>query len=230
LPPSSQKPQVYFAALSASKDLRYTGGSRQLRASPRGNLHTAMIETSPTPAPLASAAAGPPKPRESDAASGPPNSRDAALISLARAAAAAHALDPALVCAVCEQESSWEPWAIRYEPGFMARYVAPPFSAGKIGATEAYARCFSWGLMQIMGQTARERGYTEDSLATLCDPVTGLEYGCRELANRLAAANGDVAKGLQSWNGGGNVNYASQVLARLAKYQTPLVVDPEIGT
>jgi soluble lytic murein transglycosylase-like protein len=83
----------------------------------------------------------------------------AELISLARAAALAHSLDPALVCAVCEQESAWNPWAIRYEPGFLARYVAPLFTAGKISATEAYARSFSWGLMQVMGQVAREHGF-----------------------------------------------------------------------
>jgi soluble lytic murein transglycosylase-like protein len=81
------------------------------------------------------------------------------LIALARAAALAHSLDPALVCAVVEQESAWNPWAIRYEPGFLARYVAPLFTAGKISATEAYARSFSWGLMQVMGQVAREHGF-----------------------------------------------------------------------
>jgi len=91
------------------------------------------------------------------------------LIALARAAAAAHALDPALVCAVVEQESAWNPWAIRYEPGFLARYVAPIFTAGKISATEAYARSFSWGLMQVMGQVAREHGFGS-SIATPVSP------------------------------------------------------------
>jgi soluble lytic murein transglycosylase-like protein len=81
------------------------------------------------------------------------------LIALARAAAAAHSLDPALVCAVVEQESAWNSWAIRFEPGFLARYVAPLHAAGKISATEAYARSFSWGLMQVMGQVAREHGF-----------------------------------------------------------------------
>ncbi len=46
------------------------------------------------------------------------------LQTLARKAAAAQALDPALVCAVVEQESSWNPWAIRYEPVFFSKYVA----------------------------------------------------------------------------------------------------------
>jgi len=110
------------------------------------------------------------------------------LISLARAAAAAHSLDPALVCAVCEQESAWNPWAIRYEPGFLARYVAPLFTAGKISATEAYARSFSWGLMQVMGQVAREHDFTGASVAQLCDPATGLDVGCQVLAHKFASA------------------------------------------
>jgi soluble lytic murein transglycosylase-like protein len=62
-----------------------------------------------------------------------------ALISLARAAAAAHSLDPALVCAVCEQESSWDPFAIRYEPAFYDRYVAPQLAQCPGDS------CRSWG-------------------------------------------------------------------------------------
>jgi hypothetical protein len=46
------------------------------------------------------------------------------LLVLARKAAAAQSLDPALVCAVVEQESAWNPWAIRYEPLFFAKYLA----------------------------------------------------------------------------------------------------------
>ena len=38
------------------------------------------------------------------------------IIDLARHIACEHALDPALVCAVIEQESAWNPWAVRYEP------------------------------------------------------------------------------------------------------------------
>ncbi|PYV72926.1 MAG: hypothetical protein DMG96_24730, partial [Acidobacteria bacterium] len=38
------------------------------------------------------------------------------LLVLARKAACAQSLDPALVCAVVEQESGWNPWAMRYEP------------------------------------------------------------------------------------------------------------------
>jgi len=69
---------------------------------------------------------------------------DAKLMELARRAARRR-LDPALVCAVVEQESNWNPWAMRYEPLFFAKYVAPLYTNNKVGATEAYARGISWG-------------------------------------------------------------------------------------
>src|ERR1700735_1296507 len=83
-----------------------------------------------------------------------------ALIALARTAAAQHSLDPALVCAIVEQESAWDPHAIRYEPAFRTRYVAPL----GLAPTEEVARSMSWGLMQVMGQVAREHGFTAKSL------------------------------------------------------------------
>jgi hypothetical protein len=68
---------------------------------------------------------------------------DTQIIALARSIAAAHGLEPALVCAVIEQESAWNPWAVRYEPAFLSRYVAPLYTAGKFSATEAYTRSIS---------------------------------------------------------------------------------------
>jgi len=142
----------------------------------------------------------------------------AQLVSLARKAAARHALDPALVCAVVEQESAWNPWAMRYEPAFFTKYVAPLYTNNKISASEAYARGFSWGLMQVMGQVARENGFAEPFLSALCDPEEGLELGCKILRRKLDSANGDVARGLLAWNGGGNPGYAVQALARKQHY------------
>jgi soluble lytic murein transglycosylase-like protein len=140
------------------------------------------------------------------------------LIDLTREIAAAHDLDPALVCAVVEQESAWNPWALCYEPAFLSRYVAPLYTAGKLTATEAYARSMSWGLMQVMGQVAREHGFDGDSLAELCDPVVGVDFGCRILAARLVRARGDATAALLAWNGGANSNYAAEVLARTRNY------------
>ena len=170
-------------------------------------------------------------------------SAPAQLVSLARKTAVAHGLDPALVCAVVEQESSWNPWAIRYEPLFFAKYVARLFTNNKVSASEAYARGFSWGLMQVMGQTAREAGYAEPFLSSLCDPADALEIGCRVLRKKFdtsasqssfraessergispsvpsAIANNDATtSALLLWNGGANPAYPSQVLARRVHY------------
>src|SRR5260370_41245794 len=80
-------------------------------------------------------------------------------VALARRAAAAQSLDPALVCAVVEQESAWNPWAMRYEPLFFAKYVASLYPNNKISASEGYALGLSWGLMQVMGQVSRESAF-----------------------------------------------------------------------
>ncbi len=150
----------------------------------------------------------------------PPEPVPSEIIDLARHIAVEHALDPALVCAVIEQESAWNPWAVRYEPGFLSRYVAPLYTTGKISATEAYTRAMSWGLMQVMGQVAREFGFQETSLSELCDPSTGIDFGCRILAARLARAKGNVPAALLAWNGGANDNYPAEVLARKRNYSS----------
>ncbi len=140
------------------------------------------------------------------------------LVALARRAAAAQSLDPALVCAVVEQESGWNPWAMRYEPAFFAKYVANLYTNNNISASEAYARGFSWGLMQVMGQVARETGFDAAFLSALCDPEQGLAAGCKVLRKKFDAMAGDMARALLAWNGGANPAYAAQVLARRAHY------------
>jgi soluble lytic murein transglycosylase-like protein len=140
---------------------------------------------------------------------------------LAIGAAARHQLDPAIVCAIVEQESAWQPWASRFEPAFFAKYVAPLFAICKGEPptnTEAYSRAFSWGLMQVMGQTARERGFTGKFLSELCDPSTGLDAGCELFAHKFALAEGKLERALALWNGGANPEYPAQVLARVANY------------
>ena len=145
---------------------------------------------------------------------GPPSQ----LLTLARHAAETRALDPGLVCAVIEQESAWNPWAMRYEPAFFTKYVAPLYTNNKITATEAYARGFSWGLMQVMGQVARESGFDAQFLSSLCDPEQALAVGCIVLRKKFDAASGDTTRALLAWNGGANALYPAQVLARRAHY------------
>ncbi|MGH9714051.1 MAG: lytic transglycosylase domain-containing protein [Candidatus Acidiferrales bacterium] len=143
------------------------------------------------------------------------NSTPDHLVSLACSLATQQALAPELVCSVVEQESAWNCFAIRYEPAFRARYVAPL----GLPPTEEIARSISWGLMQVMGQVAREHGFTDKFLAALCDPATGLEFGCKVLASKISAAAGDIELALERWNGGADPTYAAEVLARADRYR-----------
>ncbi|HXJ17936.1 MAG TPA: lytic transglycosylase domain-containing protein [Candidatus Polarisedimenticolia bacterium] len=137
------------------------------------------------------------------------------LLVLSRTIATRHNLEPALVCAIVEQESSWDAHAMRYEPAFRARYVAPL----RLPLTEEIARSISWGLMQVMGQVAREHGFCGKYLSALCDSAVGLDIGCAVLAAKCSAASGEVPRALALWNGGANPRYAAEVLARLEKYE-----------
>src|SRR5690242_20059252 len=145
------------------------------------------------------------------------------LILAARAASASHKLVPELVCAVVEQESNWDQWLNRYEPDFEANPKYGPtiasqaheFSASSLTKfsyettwqTEIKNRCTSWGLMQVLGQVARELGFKEP-IPSLCDVSNGLEIGCLELSRKIEEAGGDLHAGLQRFNGGSDLNYA----------------------
>ena len=137
---------------------------------------------------------------------------------LARKAAFAQTLDPALLCAVVEHESGWNSWAMRYEPLFFSKYVASLYTNNKVSASEAYARGFSWGLMQVMGQVARETGFDALFLSAFFDLEQCLAIGCRVLRKKFDDIAGDTTRALLAWNGGANPAYAAQVIARRAHY------------
>lgn len=124
-------------------------------------------------------------------------------------------LQPSLVAAVCEQESEWNPWAIRFEPAFEARYIKPALPSAP--TTRELTKAMSFGLMQIMGEVAIELGWDGKFLTELCDPATGILYGCKKL-QRCYLQHKDDTTSLLAYNGGGNVFYAKQVLARVEHY------------
>jgi soluble lytic murein transglycosylase-like protein len=139
-----------------------------------------------------------------------------ARLALARKWAPKYGLDPYLVCAVIEQESGWNPWAVRFEPGFLARYVKPINPL--LPTTQEITRACSFGLMQVMGEVALECGWVLKFFTELCDPDTGVDYGCRKL-QKCFMEHVTAEPSLQAYNGGGNPNYGAQVLARMAKYE-----------
>jgi transglycosylase-like protein with SLT domain len=139
------------------------------------------------------------------------------------AAATSFKLDPELVMAQVSVESGFNEWAWNPEPQY--RYLwdcrrNKPFRTltpeeGKAERPPADFTCFagdpdqefwaqqaSWGLLQIMGGVARERGFRGNYLTTLCDPSINLRIGCSYLANLVVWANGNVLQALAAYNGG----------------------------
>lgn len=151
------------------------------------------------------------------------------LQSIAHEAAVRHRLPEGLVKAIIEQESNGCPWAARFEPAFLDRYVAPRpavFGAVSIG-TERMLRATSFGPMQLMGQVARELGYKEPFLTKLCMPEEGIEYGCKKLAS-LMAKYSNTSDAIAAYNAGSprrmktgeyvNQAYVDSVEAKWSKY------------
>lgn len=138
------------------------------------------------------------------------------LQTIAVAAALNHGLDPALVCSVIAHESDgWQQYAVRYEPGFYRRYIE---SMKGLGDTEKTMRATSFGLMQVMGQVAREQGFDGKYLTELLEPLNALTHGCRRLKRALDKNGGDVPAALLDYNGGGNANYPDLVMAHYKDY------------
>jgi len=114
-----------------------------------------------------------------------------------------HDLEPALVAAFCQKESSWDAHAFNPEPQYIYLWdvqKAAPFralTAAEIASEKPPAdwpaprgipRDAEWwlqqasiGIMQTMGGVARELGFSGRSLLELCEYEIGLEYGCRKL-------------------------------------------------
>jgi soluble lytic murein transglycosylase-like protein len=125
-------------------------------------------------------------------------------------AAARQSIEPDLIEALIEQESTYDPYAWNPEPRY--RYLwnvrtAAPFrvvSAAELAAKfppadfhaiagdadqEWWGQQASWGLMQLMGAVAREEGFLGPFLTELCDPQTNLELGCARFASLVRWAS-----------------------------------------
>lgn len=98
-------------------------------------------------------------------------------------------LDPVLVASVVWQESRGNPWAQRFEKKFYLEKILPRSReelAGWVPAvnelptldTERVARAHSWGLMQVLLETARVVGYSEPYATELCVVETNIDVGC----------------------------------------------------
>lgn len=125
--------------------------------------------------------------------------------------AATYALDPRLLEAQVWTESSDDPFAFRHEKGFFERYLrhhpdAKGFAWGPLAAC-------SYGLLQILGETALELGY-DDRPERLFIPQVSLSWGAKYLVRCRERAHGDPRGMLARYNGTGPAAeaYAEKVL------------------
>jgi len=91
-------------------------------------------------------------------------------------------VEPALIAAICQRESDFNADAMRLEDGYRWLWRVGE-NAGRLKITfrtEEKLQSFSYGLMQLMGATARSCGFLEP-LPVLLDPQKNLEFGCRYL-------------------------------------------------
>ena len=145
--------------------------------------------------------------------------------------ALAHNLKPEVVMAMVLQESTANPFAVRYERRFYYKYIDPLQREELKGwkpeintipslDTEKTLRATSFGLLQVMGSTAREIGdFKEPFLTKLLDPEIGVDVGCRVLSHYLGLENGDYRRALARYNAGSvtsiGLEYASKIQARI---------------
>lgn len=114
-------------------------------------------------------------------------------------AAATFQLPPDLLEAQCFHESGGDADALRYEPVYFRRYIRGN-SKALAARYRSLAAC-SVGLMQIMVETAYERGYL-GSIEGLFDPLTNIQLGAREMRRLLDWAGGNYPKALAAYNEG----------------------------
>lgn len=135
-------------------------------------------------------------------------------------------LSPNLVEAVIAVETSGLKYATRYEVGF-GYLVEVSKWAKQLGITEI-TECIgqktSWGLMQIMGATAREMGFS-GYFPELCSEEYGIRFGAKYLKRQLDRFK-TVENAIAAYNAGSprinngkfeNQHYVDKVLSHLNK-------------
>jgi hypothetical protein len=106
------------------------------------------------------------------------------VIHLIKAEAVEKDLRMDLILAIIYTESSGNSFAMRYERNFSYYFKAEQFAKkfGQSKETEEALQRFSYGLMQIMGATARGIGF-QGHLMELLDPAINLKWACKYLKN-----------------------------------------------
>jgi hypothetical protein len=144
-------------------------------------------------------------------------------------------LSIALILAMIQTESGAHPCAFRYEPKFLytnTRLKRPENSSAN---SEIFGQKTSWGLLQIMGATARMAGF-EGWFPQLCDIQTNLEIALPILVKKWEKYHSfGMEAVIASWNSGSpkfspegrliNRRYVEKVLAYLSPQEATEIIE-----
>jgi soluble lytic murein transglycosylase-like protein len=119
-----------------------------------------------------------------------------------KAKAEKHGLDPAIVYGVCMQESTLNPYAVRFEPKYRwLVYNTANLKPRECSIETEYAlQKTSFGLMQVMGAVIREQGVSGWLTQAVGNVDMQLEYGCRHLKKKIQRYG--LMEGILSYNSG----------------------------
>lgn len=135
-------------------------------------------------------------------------------------------VDPLILVSLIYTESRGNQFATRYEGGFhftsnLAKWAR---HTHVLEQTELVGQKTSWGLMQVMGGTAREMGF-DGNFPQLCDAGIGIKYGAMYYWRQMERYK-DPMQAVAAYNAGSvrmtisgeelvNQNYVDKVFAVL---------------
>ena len=134
-----------------------------------------------------------------------------------------YAVDPNIVFAIIDIESSWNPKAVRFEPHYKYIYNVEKFAKMNNVSfeKEKQLQMTSLGLMQVMGGTARYLQFM-GPLTNLFEVAPNVNVGCK-LLSKLCKTYSTVEDVAAAYNGGSprrdsqglylNQKYVSKFLA-----------------
>lgn len=101
------------------------------------------------------------------------------LLPLVRDVALRFEVNPRFLDSLIVIESGYDPWAVRYEPKYRWLVNSDEYARQNNISKETEVTCqrMSWGLVQLMGGTARNGGYS-GPLARLIEPELNLTQAC----------------------------------------------------
>ena len=130
--------------------------------------------------------------------------------AIVNSTASKYNVEPALIKAIIESESNWNPNAYRSEP---------------------HIKDASWGLMQVLLQTAREvSGNSSLTTSELLKPEVNIDIGTRYIAKQLIRYSGNIKNAISAYNAGtanknllgiyANQAYVDKVYSAYKRYKT----------